>query len=421
MKHLRRVGAVVIASSLLCGFVVGAGGSAATAKSNPVADPPTSAALVQATNAMLQPDQVTGVLATGTSGGSTFRSGFNNPPGGQDPRNVCGSGSKSVSVPGDSAIGYESSSGNVTQSVYEYPSVAVALNAWNRVKTKAVARCTGSVKGKGLPRQTLRTTAVPGLADATDGFAVLAQGGQNYYLVAHLTGSAISVLSYDSGDNSVAPVALPQVQVLAANLVGSWTQRATASPSQNPVIAKAEALMLTSSDVPADLPVVSPADGGWSGFSSYHPGSEPMTCNFRAKLPKAAYSFSATPGSSGDVLSVPGTLVQYVNVYPNPTAAAAAWAKVSAVVVGCHKNKAAQYPDGGTSALKFGGVAGAWSRDLFRFGGEGTKAYSIYLLMGDSIQTLIYATSGKNTHKIALDQVPVNALAVKLAQRWVNG
>ena len=49
------------------------------------------------------------------------------------------------------------------------------------------------------------------------------------------------------------------------------------------------------------------------------------------------------------------------------------------------------------------------------------KSYTLYLLVGDTIQSLGYSTGVAGLQQVKLDQLSVNVLAEELANRWVQG
>lgn len=412
----------------------------------PVAPPPTPGELVAGTNAMLQPGDVTGALAQGTATMSMpgiFRTGFNAPPGGQDPLPVCvvDNPYSTVSIPTTLAVGFSANVDTVRQDVYQYPSAAAAQRVWNALSDTVRSRCTGTVT-LGKTTTTLTTSDVPGLPGAPGGLGVLTNGSNAQYSVLHLAGDSVQMVTYAIGDGPIASGVTQAANSLAATLATRWITRSELASTQNAEITKAESMMLTLTDVPASLPVTEPRQGGWSGFSAYLPGNEPMICNARAQIPAALSSFSSTLGGDGGPLSTPGSLVQYLDVYPTPAAAQTAWAALTAGVRTCKQrtvpalsqSESIDRRASGTSAMTLNGVPGVWSRTFSTNVTSGTctdadgapapcpswssKSYTIHLLVGSAIQTLTYYTTRDGVGNVPLDQAAVNTLAEDLAQRW---
>ena len=422
--------------------------SPAQAVQPPVAAPPSPAELVAATNALLQPGDVTGPLTGGTavlSMSGTVRTGFNAPPGGQDPLPVCvyGNSYSTVSIPGTLAVGFTASTGTMNQDVYQYPSAAAAQRVWNSLSDNVRSRCTGSVT-LGKSTETLSTSNVGGLPGAPSGIGVLTDGANAQYSVLHLAGDSIQMLTYAIGDGPIAPGVAQAADALAATLAARWITRSARAVTQNPTLTQAESSMVTLADVPASLPVTEPQQGGWSSFTSYLPGIEPMICNTRVDIPSAAASFSAILGGDGGPLSTPGALVQNMDVYPDASSAQKAWAALSAGVRTCTQRSVPRLSQetsidrraSGTSTLAIDGVPGVWSRTFSTNVTSGTcsdargvpgpcpswssKTYTIHLLVGSAIQSVSYATTRDGVRDVPLDQAAVNTLAEDLAQRWIR-
>lgn len=412
----------------------------------PVAPPPTPVELVAGTNAMLQPGDVNGALAQGTalmSMPGTFRAGFNAPPGGQDPLPVCvlGNPYSTVSIPTKLAVGFSANFGTVSQDLYQYPSAAAAQRVWNSLSDTVRSRCTGTVT-LGKISTTLTTSDVPGLPGAPGGLGVLTNGSNAQYSVLHLAGDSVQMVTYAISDGPVASGVTQAANSLAATLATRWITRGSLASTQNAGMTQAESTMLTLADVPASLPITEPRQGGWSGFSAYLPGNQPLICDARAQIPAASSSFSSTLGGDGGPLSTPGSLVQYLDVYPTAAAAQTAWTALTTAVRTCNQrtipavsqSESIDRRASGTSAMTYGGVPGVWSRSFATNVTSGTcaspggapapcpswssKAYTIHLLVGSTIQTLTYGTTRDGIGNIPLDQAAVNTLAEDLAQRW---
>ena len=423
--------------------------TSAQAAEQPLASPPDSSSLVAATNSMLQPADVTGALTKGTSSSAGsinwFTTGYNIPPGGQDPMPLCvyGTGYAALFVPTDMAIGYSARYGTTNQDVYQYPSAAAASAAWQKLASGIESKCKGTFTEQGTTSR-ITWAAVPGAGDGSSGYAVSSTGANSQYSVTHLVGDAIQVLTYGVTEKTLPSGAPVATRALAASLAERWANQANASDTQSVMLTKAQTDMLSPADVPEALPITSPADGGWSGFSSYQPGTSPMTCNNRAKLPSADGMYSANFGGDGGPLSQPGAIVQYVYDYGTETSAQAAWTKLSNAVRACNQEtvepisqtESVNRQSSGSSELAFDGVAGVWSRNLYTnpntpgsyctdSSGKkvdcdtwSTKGYSIYLLVDSTIQSVSYSVTRDGVGNLPLDQLAVNGLAEKLAMRW---
>lgn len=421
----------------------------ANAAEQPLASPPDSSSLVAATNSMLQPADVTGALTKGTSSsaGSVnwFTTGYNIPPGGQDPMPLCvyGTGYTALFVPMNMAIGYSARYGTTNQDVYQYPSTAAASAAWQKLASGIESKCKGTFTEQGTTSR-ITWAAVPGAGGGPSGYAVASTGGNSQYSVTHLVGDAIQVLTYGVTEKTLPSGAPVATRALAATLAERWANQTNASDTQSAMLTKAQTDMLSPADVPAALPITAPADGGWSGFSSYQPGSDPMTCNNQAKLPNADGMYSANFGGDGGPLSDPGAIVQYVYDYGTEASAQAAWAKLSNAVLKCNQStlepisqtESVNRQSSGTSELALDGVTGVWSRNLYTnpntpgsyctdSSGKkvdcdtwSTKGYSIYLLVDSTIQSVSYSATRDGVGNLPLNQLAVNELAEKLALRW---
>lgn len=398
-----------------------------------LAPPPAPAQLVSATNAMLQPGDVTGVLTKGSPSvtlGNTLRTGFNSPPGGQDPLPVCAYGVQysTVAIPATGAVGFNSAFGTVNQDVYEYRNAAAARRAWISLSEDTRANCSGTFS-RGATTTTLSTKNVPGLPDGPAGLGVLSNGKNAQYSVLHLAGDSIQMITYAIDDGPVGAGVTAATNALAANLAARWVGRGALPVTQDAQLTKAESAMLSAAEIPADLPVTAPAQGGWSGFSSYIPGTAPIICNARYEIPAATAAFTVSLGGNGGPLSLPGSLYQQVYSYPSQAEAQQAWAALRAGVRTCNQKTPAPLSatesvtreTSGTSALTFGGIPEVWSRSLDSNPPDWSmKSYTIHLLVGDSIQMLTYSTGNSRGGNVPLDQAAVNALAENLATRWAR-
>ncbi len=241
-------------------------------------------------------------------------------------------------------------------------------------------------------------------------------------------GDAIQVTSYVRQSPTLGSRVPAAINALSGRLADRWAQRATAPNSQGPLVTGAETSMLMTSDVPAELPVTTPEEGGWSSFTADAPGNGPWTCALRANLPAGSWTFSSSLGGTGDVTAEPGALLQAVNVYQTDDAASAAWIKLRRAVLGCNDpsrppispTKPISRTASGVSAFQFDGVAAVWSRDFSTDPGSGfsMKSYTIHVLSGNAIQSVTYYLTRDEIADLPLDQLAVNTLAEQLMMRW---
>lgn len=419
----------------------------ASARVEPVAPAPSAEDLVSATNAMLDGFVWSKALTTGPDNDSQYTTGFTNPPGGQDPLPACvygaGPGSTSVEVPDTGAVGFSAESGFLTQDVYQYGSEELAKRAWQKLSRGIGDHCSGTWSRDGAST-TLTRTRLAAIAGGERGWAVATKAASYVrYSALHRVGDAIQMVSYSRESGRLGAAVPTALNALARRLAARWTDRATAANRQGPLLTGAQMAMLTTADIPTTLPVTSPTQGGWSGFSANEPGSEFFTCASQANLPPGTWTMSSSRGGLGDVYSGPGEIDQTINTYQTDDAAALAWRRLRRAVLGCNdptparisQTRSVRRISSGVSALSFSGVPGVWSRELDTYpGSEGTcstnsgtvvpcpdfstKAYTIYLLLGSDIQALTYYTTRDAVGEIPLDQLAVNVLAEQLAHRW---
>lgn len=395
----------------------------------PVAPPPASSDLVAATNAMLSFD-LAGVLSAGAGDDASFRTGFMNPPGGQDPLPVCqySSAGRGVPVPDTMAVGYTAMNGFVEQSVYQYLSAEAAGRAWTRLSTAIGAHCSGSWTNDDyawrVSRKRLRAVGAAGA-----GWAVTTTSNVNVQHTAVIpVGDAIQVTSYVRQSPTLVSGVPAAINALSRRLADRWAQRATAPTTQGPLVTGAETSMLMTTDVPAQLPVTTSANGGWSTFTASAPGDSPWTCAARVNLPAGSWTFSSFLGGSGGVLAEPGQLGQTMNVFQTDDAASAVWNKLRRAVLTCNDSswqpisstKPISRNASGVSAFRFDGRAAVWSRNFATDPGAGfsMKSYTVHVISGNAIQSVTYSLTRDEIADLPLDQLAVNMLAEQLMLRW---
>lgn len=425
MLPLRRsLASLAVAGALVLGTAVTAQGAAP-----PVAPAPTPEQIAVATNAMLGFD-LPAAIDNATGNDARFSTGYTNPPGGQDPLPVCvyGAGYQRVAVPDSRAVGYMARNGFVGQSVYEYPSAAAARRAWSSLDRAIVAHCRGSWTADG-DRVTITRSRMAATASAGAGWLVTTTGMGSVTAVAVTpVGDAIQVVSYVRQAATLNARVPATLATLSARLADRWVGRNALPSTQGALLAGAALAALTPADVPAALPVTSPADGGWSSYTASEPGDGPYTCAPVLSLPAGSWSVISDLGGTGDVVAEPGTLMQDVEVYPSNDAARAAWTAVRRAVLRCNDPSSDPWAANGTgtrtvsgvSTLVVDGVPGVWSREftVYRDIPLSGKVYSIALLSGNVIQTVRYYTTVDRVAQIPLDQAAVNELAVTLLDRW---
>lgn len=440
---MRRVLSVVVVVGALVALL-GGGPAGATTSTAP---PPSPADLTAATNALLRPGDLVGALASAATAKDAYRIGYTNPPGGQDPLPVCNYARfyTTVSIPRDSAVGYTAQYGNVTQDVYRYPSAAIAQGVWARLSERIPAKCKGTFVSQG-DRSTLSNTALPAFAGGVPGWGVFDLTSTSvHYSAVYLVGDSVQQVSYTAQRPGLPRGTAPAINDLAASLAVRWVGREGAPVTQSPTLTKAQTVMLGLADVPAALPVLSPQRGAWSDFTSYVPDVDMFGCFGVLERLKTDASFSVWYGGTGDVFPETGSIGQMVFDYASPEAARTDWGRLAQAMAKCSYNPRAALPASGdfrkaqhgTSALTFGGVPGLWTRELEWFDGSGqqcsdasgpvacssfsVKSYTVYLLLGDAIQSVGYATGVDGLRQVKLDQLAVNVLAEGLANRWVQG
>jgi hypothetical protein len=424
MKISTRVMSAATAGLLVLGVA-----PIALAAPPPVAPPPSPTQIAAATNAMLGFD-LPAILDNATGPLAGYSTGYTNPPGGQDPLPICVYGEmyRNVSVPGTLAVGFMARNGYVSQSVYEYPSPTAADRAWSRLDRDIAARCGGSWTSDGS-RVTITRSRLAATASAGAGWLVTTTGlGSVTAVAVRPVGDAIQVVSYQRQAASLSPRVPPAIATLSTALADRWARRDALPNTQGALLTTAALAALTPADVPATLPITSPADGGWSMFSADSPGDGPYTCTASPSRSRGSWGVVTDLGGSGDVIASPGSLMQDVEVYQSNDAARAAWTALRRAVLGCNDPAGNPWAVGGTgtrtvsgvSELAFEGVPGVWSREftVYRDLPLSGKSYSVSLLSGNVIQTLSYYTTVDRVSQIPLDQVAVNALAVTLLTRW---
>jgi hypothetical protein len=411
------------------------------APSDPVLPPPSADAFVSTTNAMMRPGDVPASLLPE----GAWSVGYQSPPGGQDPFPVCVYGrNAAVTLPLANAIAYQSGANGFSQIVYDYSSAAKAQAAWAKVSRQVSAKCTGQYTLDDSTT-TLTSGRLPAAAGSPAGWWIRSNssGRDAYgtYLAVRPVGDAIQMVYLYDNEGNATKAQESSINALSRTLAVRLAAAAALPLTQDALLTTAQRAMITPADVPASLPYTLPADGGWSTFQSYEPGSGPWVCG-AGNLPKGTASFESGFGGQGGITAEPGAWDQRVEVYATVDAARKAWRKLAAAVLDCtaggsgplSQTKQESRQASGTSALTFQGTPGVWSRELDTYPETGTctndagksvacegftaKNYMISLLVGNAIQTVTYYTSVDGITDMPLDQAAVNAVAEQLAQRW---
>jgi hypothetical protein len=405
---------------------------------DPVQPPPSASSLVTATNAMLRPgDVVSPLVLPMPSSLRGFSTGFRNPPeDGDTAFFVCDTGLRASEQRENNAIatGFFARSGAVEQLIYRYPSAAAAQRVWATLGNAIDRGCVG---GAPVRDESVQASAKQIAGIDVPGWGVLTSGSVGVsYATVHLVGDAIQLVELNTRGGGALPRRAPDaVQELSVVLAQRWLQRATLPLTQEPALTRAEESMLQPGDMPESLPILPPQAGARSNFAFQQPGADTLAPCFVTPVravPRAERSFSAAIGSDGfgPALSGGGALFQRVYVYASQDAARRAWEVLSSQAKRCSKGQ--DQPVAGNedlnrltndvSELTFGGVPGIWVRELSTSLGRvnsRSKDYTIYLLMGDAIQQVRYSVARPGLGQVPLDQLPVNQLAEKLANRWV--
>jgi len=428
---MRRTITAIAGAALLAGVSV-----APAMAQERIAQPPSSDALVAATNAMLRPADVPAAVRKALKGASRFfDTGFFNPPGGQDPLPICVSGPNytTVTLSRDNAIGYMASYGGVVQYEYRYPSAAAAQKAWRVVSEQVAQGCTTTfTEGDQQTRNTARR--IPGVPGGERGWQVTSFGSQNSFSSVQLIDDTIQQVSVVDGKRPVTPRVQRAMAGLASKLADRWAARSGATLVQDPTLTQAERTMVQPADVPAALTMATAADGGWSSFQGAVPGMGPqVSCNARAELPAGVATFSTVLFSGGDVLGITGkgNVMQEIEQYASADAAKAAWQALAAEAAKCTRDVNATLSrktpvnrsTNGVSDVVIDGVSGVWVTTLETYPdlgkGYSNGSYTLHLLVGDTIQQVTYGVTQKGIRDVPVDTAAVDELGRALSARWL--
>jgi len=415
------------------------GAGAASAAQERVAAPPSADALVLATNAMVRPADFTDPALKRLAGSErTFSTGYFNPPGGQDPLPVCVSGPNytTVNIPRGGAIGFMATYGGVTQYEYKYANAGKASKVWKSLSSQVSSLCNGSFTANGTTT-TNAARRIAGVPGGERGWEVVTTGSLKGYVAIHLIGDTVQMVARPGGERAIPSAATKAIAALAVKLADRWAGRADLPITQEAVLTQAERTAVQPSDIPSSLPMATAADGGWSSFQAVSPGSGLFNyCAAQSDLPEGVQTFVTALFNTGGPLDITGkgSVAQQVERYASADAARAAWDKVTASIAKCSKNTSGPIPTtkkdyerwtNGTASVSVGDVPGVWSNVLVTFPNLGKKDYtqanySVYLLVGDTVQQFMYSLARTGIGEVAVDTAAVESVAKTLADRWVS-
>lgn len=407
-------------------------GAPAVASITPQAPAPSSDVLRQTTTAMLQPGDVPARLG----GPGAQNVGYYIPPGGQDPYPICQGDTRREVLPDLAmAVGYFSSVGQVTQSIYAYPTPTAAQESWRKLQREVARGCeyTRNVDSSLIRVTNGRASAISGLWTLTSTTGSNASG--EYTQVAVVDDSLVAVRF----NSDAAPTTAAQRQAvgtLMQSLVSRYSERAEPAGTQSTSLSIAEVAMLNPADMPSALPIRSPEDGAWSSFSANLPGQAAFNqCNAQKDLmPAGSGSYSATFGDDGGPVLTDGFAWQQVFTFDDAAAADAAWSTLSTRLRDCNERygklynltKPARQGKVGISAITVDGTPGLYYRYFETQGSDdkefrwSTRTYQLFLKDGNVISSLTYGLSLDGIKPVTLDEPAVNQLAVELIDRFVN-
>lgn len=405
---------------------------AALASTNPQAAPPSPETLRQTTTAMLQPGDVPARLG----GAGAQNIGYYIPPGGQDPYPICQGDTRRAVLPDlTKAIGYFSTVGPVTQTVYVYPSSDAARTSWTKLR-RAVERGCDSTRSVDGNRTKVSRGSVPAISGVWTVTSTTGKDPSGEYTQVSLVDDAVIALRVNDYSSPTTAAQRQAAASLMKALVSRYADRDVPSAVQSTSLSVAEAAMLTPADIPATLPIQSPADGAWSSFTANLPGQAPFNqCNARKDLmPAGTGSFSATFGDDGGPVLTDGFAWQQVFTFTDSASADAAWASLGTSLKDCNKRQGKLYDKttsasrgtSGTSAVGVDGTPGLFYRFMETQGSEdkgfrwSTRTYQVFLKDGNVISSLTYGISFDGIRRVSVDEPAVNQLAVTLIDRFVN-
>ena len=381
---------------------------------------------------MLQPGDIPAQLG----GAGAQNIGYYLPPGGQDPYPICQGDTRRAVLPDlTMATGYFSTVGPVTQTVYVYPSSDAAQSSWTKLRRAVERGCTStrSVDGN---RTKVSRGSVPAISGVWTVTSTTGKDPSGEYTQVSLVDDAVIALRVNEYSSPTTAAQRQAAASLMKALVSRYADRDVPSAVQSTSLSVAEVAMLTPADMPATLPIQSPADGAWSSFTANLPGQAPFNqCNARKDLmPAGTGSFSATFGDDGGPVLTDGFAWQQVFTFTDSASADAAWASLGTSLKDCNKRQGKLYDKttsasrgtAGTSTVAVDGTPGLFYRFLETQGSEdkdfrwSTRTYQVFLKDGNVISSLTYGISFDGIRRVSVDEPAVNQLAVTLIDRFVN-
>lgn len=396
----------------------------------PEAPVPSPDVVTATTNAMLQPGDVSGALGNA----SVLDVGYRIPAGGQDPFPICYEPGDFRIIPSlTSAIGFFSSSGQVTQEVYTYPSAAAAQAAWSVLDRQISRKCT-FVDVDGKDRIRSRQGELASGAGRWVRMDVTNRDSSSFYSAVGLVDNGIMITRFEGKPGLTQTTADQRSAVddLFTNLANRYVDRATLNQVQPTAVTRAQQGLLQPDDLPSSLPILQPAEGAWADQESKVPGQPPFnSCNPRKDLiPSGSGNFSQTLGSTGDVFAKTGMVYQQVFTFESTDLAQSAWNTLNRTIKDCNKTEGTLYAKGANYVTVAGTVDVSGSPGLFvrdtntqNFGKGSrfvTKAYTVYTLSGDAIISVDYARSRMGMTRFSIDEASVRELTALAATKWAQ-
>lgn len=398
---------------------------------DPQAAPPSPEVASQTTNAMLQPGDVPAVLGSATG----IDTGYDIPPGGQDPFPICYEpGEFSVLPSLTDAIGYTSRADQVTEEIYVYPSAESAQAAWNVLDRQISRKCTFvDVKGKNRVRS--RQGA---LADGSGRWVrmdLTYPDSPAFYSAVGLVDNGIVILRFQ-GKKGLTQTTADQraaTDALFAELARRYANRANLGQVQPAAVTSAQQALLQPADIPAALPIQQPANGAWANQRAKLPGEWPFNPCAPNKdlLPTGSGYSSQSLGSSGDVFVKTGLVYQQVLSYESAESAQAAWNRLNRTIKDCNETVGKLYAKGGnrktvTGSVDVNGMPGLSIRttgteNYGRGNSFVTQSYTVFTISGDTILSVNYARSMMGMKRFTINEAAVRDLTATAAGKWSQG
>jgi len=413
-------------------------GPGAWAAPEPTATPPTPLELRQATTAMLQPGMVPALLG----GPGPQQIGYNIPTGGQDPYPVCAPPNSDPVIPSlDMTTGFfsninQDADENLSQQAIVYPSVDGAQAAWALLAEQIQEQCSFTGKGKNAG-VVIANGGAPGADVLWTSYKRGPRNPWSEYTVIGLAGDSLVSLRFtDLVSATITDEQRSAVETLWAQLSERFADRTTPTGVQSTTLSIAEAAMVNPADIGPDIPIGTPDQGSWSYFTGSLPGIAPLDpCQASLDFfPGGNGSFGASFGGDGGILVENGLIYQRAFTYDDAAAANAAWQQITEELPNCNRRdgklfsptKTAERQVARESAVTVDGTPGWFVRDLTTNGSKDKDArftartYHLFLKSGNVISWLTYAKTQSGLRPFFIDEPPINALAVRLINRFTD-